>query len=252
MRLSLIIGVFLIAKISFAFPFPNPFPLTCVEKWEIFNSKYDLPKSYLTLVNKCNDEFRRELKRLISTNSYSNYKAAKKYMFDNFRDEEGYICGVYSDLCTRRQGVPNSRIMNCEHSWPKSRVSTTAAADLHHLYPSDSYINSLRDRLPFCEIDSFPTWSNDSGSAIGRNERGRKCFEAPDFHKGRLARSMMYISVRYGKYIDSTQEYFFRKWSKEFPVTDWERTRDQYIYEYQDNHNPFVLAPALIDFIVDF
>ena len=39
------------------------------------------------------------------------------------------------------------------------------------------------------------------------------------------------------------------KWSKEDPVSKWEMQRNERIYEYQGNRNPFVDYPDLADYL---
>jgi endonuclease I len=225
----------------------------CLSKWDDFLSKNTLPEKYEVLINLCDVDFKNKLKKLIHMNEYIKYTKAKKYMYDNLREDGISICGVYTDLCITKKGVPNSSVMNCEHSWPQSLgAAGTAKGDLHHLFPSDSYANTKRDRYPFCEVTSGVTWDSEAGSALGRNKFGSKCFEVPDAHKGKLARAMLYFSTRYKLPIGKHQEYYFKKWNKEFPVTEWETRRNNLIFDFQHNYNPYTHFPGFADFVSDF
>jgi len=86
---------------------------------------------------------------------------------------------------------------------------------------------------------------------------GDKSFE-PFAGKGEVARATMYFVTRYpGKVGDSRNETQFEdfqqllKWHKEYPVTDFERHRNDTIEEIQGNRNPFIDYPELAE-KVDF
>ncbi len=181
-----------------------------------------------------------------------SYKDAKKRMFKTLDNRNGRVCSVYSDHCLQTRKVPNHREMNAEHTWPKSRGADRkpAISDLHHLFPCNSEVNSIRSSHPFCEVRDVE-WTNGMSSMGTGGGRG-KCFEPPHEHKGNVARSMMYFSIRYNKKIDSRQENFFRKWHKEDPVDQMEIDRNNAISRFQRNTNPFIDHPELVDFIADF
>lgn len=63
---------------------------------------------------------------------------------------------------------------------------------------------------------------------------------------------MLYFAVRYGAPIDEHQETYLRLWHNEDPVDDEERSRNREIEKYQNNANPFIDNPELVDQIVDF
>ena len=172
-------------------------------------------------------------------------------MFSKLDNVNGVVCDVYSTQCIRTSGIPDPKVFNTEHSWCQSWGAVGISKDdLHHLYPVSSNINSIRSNYPFCEVVAS-TWSSD-GSVFGESSSGTLCFEPRDEHKGELARAMFYFSVRYSRPIDSEQEYFFRKWNSEFPVTEKEFKRNEDIFTYQGNRNPFITYPAFADVIDDF
>jgi len=64
---------------------------------------------------------------------------------------------------------------------------------------------------------------------------------------------MFYFAVRYGS-MDNISENFFAdqkeelyQWSLSDPVDDFERNRNNEIYNLQQNRNPFVDCPELLD-----
>ncbi len=206
---------------------------------------------YSPIVNRCDHKLKREMRKLLFGANTLDYWLARHLMFTELDNKDGVVCGVYTGKCVHTNKVPNANIMNCEHTWPRSKGARgKAKSDLYHLYPSDSRTNSTRGNYPFCEV----VYSDymDEGSKLGYSQWDTHCFEPWDRHKGNVARSMFYFSVRYSKRIDFEQEYFFRKWMTQDPVDEKERVRAAKIAEYQDVANPFISYPSLIDLIQDF
>tara|TARA_R110000868_G_scaffold64597_2_gene194051 strand:- start:23782 stop:24483 length:702 start_codon:yes stop_codon:yes gene_type:complete len=194
-----------------------------------------------------------ELRRLMSRGQRSmGYKQAKIAMFSKIDNEDGEVCGVYSQyFCVRTKGIPNNSTMNTEHTWPQSKGAVgIAKSDLHHLYPTKSSINSTRSNYPFCNV-SRVKWENEA-SKMGYDSRGTQCFEVPDFHKGNVARAMFYFSVRYNHGISSDEERVLRQWNNLDPVDSDEIKRQKAIENHQNNTNVFVIDPGLIDQIDNF
>jgi deoxyribonuclease-1 len=224
---------------------------SCKDSWDNIQKVYQLDQDYQVLVGSCGLDFKKKLFGKISTNKDLGYNGARKIMFSKLDNENGLVCDVYSTQCIQTSSIPNPNVFNTEHSWCQSWGATgIAKADLHHLYPVSSDTNSKRGNFQFCEV-SEASWSED-GSSFGKSSSGKKCFEPRDEHKGALARAMFYFSVRYSKTIDPEQESFFRKWNAEFPVTDKEFKRNEDIFNYQGNLNPFVKYPEFADVIDDF
>ena len=224
---------------------------SCDKTWDKILKTYNLDELYLPLVGFCGLELRNKLRESISTNRTLDYYEARNQMFsflDNFR---GVVCGVYSGECVKTLGIPDHTKFNTEHSWCQSWGAVgKAKSDLHHLYPVKSKLNSRRNNYPFCKV-SKATWE-DQGSSFGKSYSNTTCFEPPNWHKGELARSMFYFAIRYSRPIDSEQETFFKTWSKDFPVTEKEYNRNENIFDFQGNRNPFVLYPEFVDLISDF
>ncbi|MEY4615992.1 MAG: hypothetical protein RJB66_952 [Pseudomonadota bacterium] len=152
--------------------------------------------------------------------------------------------------------IPDGTVLNTEHTWPQSRFTGAfpnemQKSDLHHLYPTDSEMNSTRGNYKFAEL-SGPTerikcaTSRFANTAIGFR------FEPPPEHRGNVARSLFYFSTRYKIHIDSDEEGFLRKWHHEDPVDQAEENRHQIIFENQGNRNPFIDDASLVDQVSDF
>ena len=157
---------------------------------------------------------------------------------------------------------------NREHIWAKSHgfenETDTPYTDLHHIRSADRSTNSARNTRSF---DNCPNQYFDNGGRVQT-----KCYtsdtewkwEPPDEVKGDVARMIFYMDVRYeGPEMDleivdylperGTKEKIMgrlstlKEWHEQDPVDNWERRRNQIIYEkYQGNRNPFIDHPEWV------
>ncbi len=186
-----------------------------------------------------------------------DYKSARTYMFqniDSYVDAKGkrvvssiYTPDIYS---VEGQGIPTGEV-NTEHVWPQSFLksldrSEEAISDLYHIFPVNTIINNTRSNKPFAEIPGEPKegdWLFESTSSE---------FEPPEESKGIIARAMFYISIEYRLSIDEPQESVLRKWSEQYAVSPWEKTRGQKIQDLQGNSNPFIIHPEWVKLVNNF
>ena len=148
---------------------------------------------------------------------------------------------------------------NLEHVVPKSWFDAQLPMrdDLHHLFTEDRKCNSDRGNLPFDEVDGKAK-NTETLPVCGlvRTTHG-KAFE-PQAGKGEVARAILYFVTRYpGEVGDQHDEMTSAdiaklvSWHKEFPVTDYERHRNETIQDQQGNRNPYIDFPQLVE-KVDF
>ncbi|MFZ4403395.1 MAG: endonuclease I family protein [Pseudobdellovibrionaceae bacterium] len=154
--------------------------------------------------------------------------------------------------------VPDSRFVNTEHTWPQSRFSNRydnglQKSDLHHLFPTDSELNSIRGSFKFGEVTRDRMILKCPVSRFGSSSTsGDLVFEPPKVHRGNVARALFYFSTRYDLPIDSNEESTLKKWNKEDPVDLEELDRQEKIFQLQGNRNPFIDYPGMVDLIGDF
>ncbi|QDK46225.1 nuclease [Bdellovibrio sp. ZAP7] len=154
--------------------------------------------------------------------------------------------------------IPDNTVVNVEHTWPQSLFSRrfdkdTQKSDLHHLFPTDSQLNSIRGNQWFGEVKSDTQTLKCTASRFGIGDGDRdEIFEPPQSHKGHVARALFYFSLRYDLPIPPDEEAILRKWNRENPPDDEELDRNNKIFEAQFNRNPFVDYPTLVDSISDF
>lgn len=211
------------------------------------------------------------------TNCYAHvsigYDGARVFLMGkHYLIQHGQSYGVFDVYCNAERNenefahgqepgpdqVPDNTVINVEHTWPQSRFSGrhakgTQKADLHHLFPTDSQLNSIRGNNFFGEVTKDTQNLKCKESRFGRPANGtREVFEPPANHRGNVARALFYFSVRYDLPIDSNEEGFLRKWAKEDPIDADELKRNEEIFDLQGNRNPFVDFPGLQDRISDF
>jgi endonuclease I len=156
-----------------------------------------------------------------------------------------------------------SHDFNCEHSWPQSLIySSTAVADLHHLYPTDIEVNGARDNDPFSDIPDAQTitwyYNNTTSSSIPSSnidlyaEEAPGTFEPREQQKGNTARSMYYMLTMW-QLSDTNlawwtgQKNTLYAWHVNDPADAREIARTRKIATYQQGKvNPYVLDSTLI------
>ncbi|MBI3926822.1 MAG: endonuclease [Armatimonadetes bacterium] len=155
--------------------------------------------------------------------------------------------------------IEGYRYYNAEHSVPQVYFdrNRVAKGDLHHLFTCERNTNSIRGCRVYDEVDETPENRLKGGwgpKALNRYE--------PEAGKGAVARATLYFLVRYpGKLGDRPGEYnksdveTLLRWSREDPVSLYEKHRNQAIAELQGNRNPFIDFPELaekVDFTAGF
>lgn len=221
------------------------------------------------------EELRTRLVEDYKPQSVLDYGDARDKMYALIDNHNDSLSGVYSGYTIYvPYNSPSPRdltnaanpIINCEHTWPKSKgASGNAESDMHHLFPTNAVPNAARGNYPFAEIDdnltdkwyrftnvlsSIPALGIDYYSELDDNTS----FEPPETHKGNVARAMFYFYTMYKSQADNADPNFFnvqkgvlRKWNSMDPVDEAEITRTNQIAQYQDNKpNPFVLDTTLI------
>jgi serine protease len=165
-----------------------------------------------------------------------------------------------SEPKTNRAGMSSSLdAWNREHVWAKSHGFPSsgqhAYTDLHHLRPADVTVNSTRGNKDFA-------LGGDALTEAPDNKSDSDSFEPANMVKGDVARMVFYMDVRYeggdtsgtpnlaiANGITGTGEALLGdlctllSWHIQDPVSDWERRRNNRIYEWQLNRNPFIDNP---------
>jgi len=201
--------------------------------------------------NQSGTALKNTLASLVSGQTVISYDAARLEMFSDLDNVNGWVECVYTGLDVQTTGIPDNTVMNTEHTWPQSYgAEGDARSDLHHLFPTDSGVNSSRGNLPFGEVVVSSSGYPIGGSDRGTNAAGVTVFEPRDLHKGDCARAVMYFALRYGNlfgFLDMAgQESVLRNWHLFDPVSTKESTRNNDIALVQVKRNPFIDQPGLL------
>ena len=160
-------------------------------------------------------------------------------------------------------GNPND--WNREHVWAKSHGNfgdnPPCGTDVHHMKPADASVNSDRGNKDF-----------DNGGVQHPEAPGcyydADSWEPGDEVKGDIARMIFYMSVRYEgdngepdlevvDWVNSAPEPEHGKysalyqWHQDDPPDDFEINRNNVIYGFQHNRNPFIDHPEFLILIYD-
>jgi endonuclease I len=170
---------------------------------------------------------------------------------------------------------------NKEHSFPNSWFSATSStsnfpgADLNHIFPTDMDVNSLRGNYPYGVVASASTTTLNGSklgtSAISFPGYAGPVFEPIDAYKGDFARATLYMVTRYqaeqpswealqptgdvvmdGTTWPSVEPAYLQmliSWHNADPVSAKEIERNNEVFGYQNNRNPFIDHPEYVGLI---
>lgn len=178
---------------------------------------------------------------------------------------------MYSDIPLY---APSFRGLNREHSFPKSwwggLTDVPAYIDLNHLYPSEAAANQAKSNYPLGVVDKSKRPKFDNGiTTVGSpvSGQGGGCsfvFEPDDEYKGDFARTYFYMVTCYQNmtwktlYMVMNNDYptlntwsreLLQQWNRQDPVSQKEIDRNEAVYGFQNNRNPFIDFPELAEYI---
>ena len=199
--------------------------------------------------------------------STTDVKADGVTVWDIYSDKPGgtpaYTYTIFTKQCGTYQ--KEGDCYNREHSFPKSWFNDLPPmyTDLFHLYPTDGWVNNKRGNLPYGETSS-PSWTSTNGSMVGPGSvQGYQgsVFEPIDEYKGDLARTYFYIATRYygedsqwpgsdmttGSQPKPWAVPMLLAWHLADAVSAKEINRNNEVYKYQGNRNPFIDDPKFAE-----
>ena len=178
-------------------------------------------------------------------------------------------------------GNAEGQYYNREHSFPQSWFGGENKApmytDLHHIYPTDKFVNGKRANYPFGETNGETYKSANNFSKLGActysGYTGR-VFEPANEYKGDFARTYFYMVTCYEEKLQdwvtnyggdtdvdevldgstypglkSWQLNMLMAWATADPVSEKEINRNNAVYGIQNNRNPFIDYPGLEQYI---
>jgi len=228
-----------------------------------------VPATYYTTINgKKEKELKTALHQILKNHTVYDYNSLWTFFRStDARPENSSI--VWDMYSSKTYYFSNTWGMNREHSFPKSWWGgdvNAAYTDLNHLYPSDEDANLAKNNYPLGTVGSA-TFNNGITKVGTANTPGYSgiAFEPADEYKGDFARTYFYMVTCYEDYfskwkydmLDNNTYPVFRpwavslllKWSRQDPVSSKERNRNEEVYRIQNNRNPYIDYPQLVEYI---
>lgn len=236
----------------------------------------EIPAGYYTSIDGKKDAELKKAVYLVIRNltGISSYSALPQY----FQSTDVYPGGrrwwdMYSDIPLY---APSFSGLNREHSFPKSwwggSTSVNAYTDLNHLYPAEAAANMAKSNYPLGEVDTRYALDFDNGmtrvgyAVAGQGGGAKYVFEPDDEYKGDFARTYFYMVTCYqdytwaAKYSWMLQQNAYPtlsdwaiqlllRWHRQDPVSQKEIDRNEQVYRFQNNRNPFIDFPSLAEYI---
>lgn len=186
------------------------------------------------------------------------------------------VCGFYENYCINLpNGVDPSTYLysngsndgiNAEHIWPQSKgaAAEPLKSDMHHIRPTRSQVNTIRNNNPYGDITAAQTthwfYQNQNLSTAppvadqdlySRYSSMTGTFMPRASVKGDVARASIYVYTVYNATIDlaywNVIKPLMLAWHLADPVDVNEAYRNLVVASYQCNTlNPFIIDPSLV------
>lgn len=196
---------------------------------------------------------------------------------DNYYENDGSLLDIYSEIpsgvdsysytsISQQCGNYNSEgdCYNREHTLPQSvwGSSYPMYSDAHFVLPTDGKVNGIRNNYPYGKVN-VASWTSTNGSKLGSNTNSGyssgfigTVFEPIDEFKGDIARCLLYFATRYEGQVSSWNYDMFNgtsnqvftntflnillTWNNLDPVSPYEIAKNNAVYNFQGNRNPFI------------
>ena len=199
---------------------------------------------------------------------------------DHFYENDNSILDIYSEnpagtdpytynYGSSQCGTYNSEAdcYNREHIIPQSFFNESApmVSDIHHIRPTDGYVNNMRGTYAFGKVGTA-SFTSMNGSKVGNSISpgfGGTVFEPIDAFKGDVARMIFYFVTRYenqlssfssGNILGNTAYPGLQNWQLQQlivwhvadPVSAEEIARNNASQTFQGNRNPYIDNPQWV------
>ena len=246
----------------------------------IFTLQADAPEGYYS---KCEGKTGQALLKALYETVSSHTVVSYDGLNEVFKTSDVYPDGKLWDMYSTKHWNTGEKCgsyklvgdcWNKEHSMPKSwfNKATPMYSDAFHLYPTDGKVNGQRSNFPFGECSGGSTLPSSGGvQPLGKlgtstfSGYSGKVFEPDDQYKGDFARTYFYMAAAYNDRISTWSSDMMAgnsypvyttwavnlllKWHRQDQVSNKETTRNDAVYAYQKNRNPFIDHPELAEYI---
>ncbi|SDG82405.1 endonuclease [Psychroflexus sediminis] len=240
------------------------------------------PAGYYSLAEgKTGEALKSSLYEIIKNHVEFPYTSSSTDVWDILKETDrdpnnpNNVVGIYSNFSMTASLEYNSGDgWNREHVWAKSKgdfgTNLGAGTDVHHLRAADISTNSARNNRTFAEatdpyVDGSGTYQGTTGSYTSSTEF---VWEPRAEVKGDVARMIFYMATRYEGFngepdlelvdyvVDASDKSPLHgklsdllAWHAADPVDDLEKQRNDIIYTYQQNRNPYIDHPEYVESI---
>jgi len=225
-----------------------------------------IPEGYYdNAIGKTGEELKEALHEIIDDHKEYSYNALRDYILkesDEDPDNSNNVILIYSGISRSKSDFGgNVGDWNREHVWAKSHGdfgnTAPAGTDAHHIRPADVQVNGIRGNLDF-----------DNGGSPVSGAPGCKVdndsFEARDEVKGDVARMIFYMATRYEggsgepdlevvDWVNTSPDPEHGKlstlleWHASDLPDEFENNRNEVVFGYQENRNPFIDHPEFVE-----
>ncbi|MFN3016188.1 endonuclease [Vibrio coralliilyticus] len=260
---------------------PDPEPPVLGDYYKSAEGKtgYTLKTALYSIINNHNSQGYSAVWDLVKTADIDNYYEKDGTILDIYSEKVPGSDSINFTKVTDQCGQYSKEgdCYNREHSFPKSWFGGKVEpmnSDGHHLYATDGYVNAKRSNWPFGEVGSA-TYTSSNGSKVGSAASSLgysgTVFEPIDEFKGDLARAYFYMATRYENEIanwegnsdnsnavlNGTNTTVFepwvlamlKRWHANDPVDQKEIDRNNAVYNFQGNRNPYVDHPEFVNMV---
>jgi endonuclease I len=217
-----------------------------------------------------------------ATDTWNILEAADEDHSDSSRVTTIYKNASYAKVGGGNNNYNREHSWPKSYGFPNDGSSNYAYTDAHHLFIADSRYNSSRGNEYFDNCNSgcneFSTDENDGqGGVAESNFSDSNSWEVWSQRRGDIARAMFYMDIRYeggnhnvtgysepnliltnnASQIQTTGSNasvaymgllsVLLEWHEQDPVSDDERARNDVVFSYQGNRNPFVDHPEWVN-----
>ncbi|WP_285164701.1 endonuclease [Shewanella goraebulensis] len=231
---------------------------------DVINGSFDTPEAMKQAISVVIADGHQQL-------SYSEVWTVVTHSDEDPSDSMNVLELYTGNSIAKNSNAGNGGSWNREHVWAKSHgfpsESQLGYTDAHHLRPTNDRVNSTRSNYDFDECsDTGVELETAPGNYLDTEKR---CFEPRDAVKGDVARMIMYMDTRYQgndsnmpdlvavDYITTAEEVSANapligklctmyNWHQQDPVSEADIQRNNAVYTYQGNRNPYIDNPEWV------
>lgn len=226
---------------------------------EPYSSSFDANAYYSSANNKTGSVLFSTLRTIIQTNMVKVSYGDARYILDETDRDPNNPANVLT-IYDRQSvsGVWDGTTWNREHVWPNSRLGVSSVTNTQKNIASD--LHNLRAAIVGTNSSRSNKWFNLTTTST--------TYYPGDADKGDVARILFYMVVMYpsldlvnvitqamddGMYVEAGTYMavmsVLLQWHIDDPVDNFERNRNDVIYHYQNNRNPFIDRPEYVALI---